>query len=846
MNIFSKTFRMLCTLSVLAALSAPVFVSCDSYDDTAIQEAIKDLQNRVSKLEKQVAENVSALQSMISLGSIAKCEYDAENGKAIITLLDGKTITYNQTIKGTSFITVVEKDGKYWWGLCKDGVTSLLEIDGKNVPVSVTPALKISSENEWLISADGGQTWVHTGIFQNTESEDVVLFRDVRQEGDFLFLTLADGKEIKVAIVGEAIFSASETSLWFTRMAEEKLVSLTMKNVKAFTITEKPEGWKAQVTEEMLSITSPADMTEAQTSGTVKLLAVFTNGANPEIVSIDVQYEPEFTLTADTYGTAKVTVSEHVEEGYAGYLIKAWKESEYTDEAVAAWLNSEGYASTPSTQSGEYTVATLADNFEEGESYVIFAVSYIPPRFITSGEMSYEGADILSVVYSPSGAQLKISDIKYDSAYINGKFEEIGSYFAGISSTENWNNYVRDNFLEQLGYGGMTPMSAPAYTGPAAAFPDGESDNIVLLPSTEYTVWMIPVAESGKYTENDFITKTFTTSAIMADASVAAPACNVTEITTGGFTATVTPASGAYKTYAMIIPATSIPETEEEVVVRLINNHKVTEGAAPLTINTNSFSSDDDVYLIAVSIKENGSYGKIHKEQVKIKALEYSDAVGITSAADTYGVGDVTLTLTFKGEPATITYMVASYTFHTDEMIEEMMALSQYGDVIDKNISTITNGNQLTFTGLEIGTQYTFYAIVKDAAGTPSRMFTKTFLPRIEVDYVTSTQERYTYGMPQISGRWSSARNYNLNVEKPANCTKYWISVCDSDYLLGDIWSNTDKLISLTLHNAEMHTESISGKLYEYLNTATRVYMAWLDDQGEYHAIYEYNIQNDK
>ena len=172
MNIFSKTFRMLCTLSVLAALSAPVFVSCDSYDDTAIQEAIKDLQNRVSKLEKQVAENVSALQSMISLGSIAKCEYDAENGKAIITLLDGKTITYNQTIKGTSLITVVEKDGKYWWGLCKDGVTSLLEIDGKNVPVSVTPALKISSENEWLISADGGQTWVHTGIFQNTESED--------------------------------------------------------------------------------------------------------------------------------------------------------------------------------------------------------------------------------------------------------------------------------------------------------------------------------------------------------------------------------------------------------------------------------------------------------------------------------------------------------------------------------------------------------------------------------------------------------------------------------------------------------------------------------------------------
>lgn len=834
--------------ALVAFISCSTFVSCESYDDTEIQEAIKDLQNRVSKLEKQVAENVSALQSMVSLGSIAKCEYNAETGKAVITLLDGKTITIDQTVKGTSLVTVVEKDGEYWWGLCKDGVTSLLEIDGKNVPVSVTPALKISAENEWMISADGGQTWVHTGIYQNTGSDDanVMLFKDARQEGDYLYLTLADGNEIQIAIVGEAVFSASETSLWFTKPAEEKLISLSMKNVKASTITEKPEGWKAQMIEEMLLITAPADMSEAATSGTVKLLAVFTNGANPEIVSIDVQYEPEFIMTADTYGTVKITVSEHVEEDYGGYLITAWKASEYTDEAAAAWLDAEGYASAPYTESGEYTVADLADNFEDGEAYVIFAVSYIPPRLISSGEMSYKDADIITATYTPNATQLKISDIRYDSAYITGNFKDMGEYFAGISSSDNWNNYVRTNFLDQLGYGGMTPMSAATYEGPAAAFPEGESDNIVLLPSTEYTIWMIQVSESGKYTEEDFMTKTFTTAAIKADETAAAPSCDVTEVTTGGFTATVTPASGAYKTYAMIIPAASIPETDDETVTYLINNNKVTKGSAAMTISTNSFNSDDEVYLIAVSIKEDGSYGKIHKEQVKIKALEYSDAVGIASAADTYGVGDVTLTLTFKGEPATITYMVAAYTFYNDEMIQEMMALSQYGDVKDMSISKLVNGNQLTFKGLEIGTQYTFYAIVKDASGTPSYLFTKTFTPHIEVDYVTSTQENYTYGMPQISGRWPNGRNYALNIEKPENCIKYWISVCDSDYLIGDIWSDTDRLISLTLYNAEEHTESISGKVYEYLNTASRVYMAWLDDNGEYHAIYEYNIQNDK
>lgn len=847
MNAILRTMKTICTILVLAAFSLSAVVSCESYDDSAIQEAIKDLQNRVSALEEQVADNVEALQSMVSAGSIAKCEYDMEKGKVVITLLDGTVIDFDLDVTGSPLVTVVEKDGSYWWAICRDGETVLLEIDGKNVPVSVTPALKISADNEWLISVDGGNTWTHTGIFQNTSSEDagVAFFKDVVLDGDFLYITLADGTQIKVAVVGDAEFSASETSLWFTRAEQEKTVVLTMKNVEAFTITEKPEGWKAQVNEEMLIITSPSDIASAEQAGTIKILSVFTNGAEPAILSVEVQYEPEFTLSADDFGTVKVNVSEHVDEGYAGYLIKAWKEEDFSLEAVTGWLNTEGYALTPATESGEFNVSELAGNYDSEASYVIFATSYIAQRLIVSGEASYAPEDIVTVSYTPSETNIVVSDISYDSAHVKALFVGYDGYYGGIASTSNWNNYVMADFLELLSYGGVVPLTSPMYDGAAECFPDGVK-GVTILPSTEYTLWLLPVSANGRYTAADFILTTFTTSGISADASIAAPDYNVTEVTYGGFTAEVTPAPGAYKTYAAILSASVVPESDEELVNMLLSRNTFSEGNENLTVTTNSFNPDSEVCLVAVSMSKDGGYGAIRKEQVALKQLEYSDAVGISDCTPTYGVGDVTLTLTFFGEPSTITYSVATFSYYSDEQLQKMMAMSQFGDVQDAEISSLTNGNQICLTGLEIGAEYTLYALVKDAEGKPSYLFTKKFIPSISVDYIMSTDEGYSYGMPQISGYWPSSSSYNLTIDMPENCVKYWISLCDAEYLTGDPWTDTDKLITETLYKSEAHTESIKSRKFTYVYKEARLYMAWLDDKGEYHAIYEYNIHNDK
>ena len=63
------------------------------------------------------------------------------------------------------------------------------------------------------------------------------------------------------------------------------------------------------------------------------------------------------------------------------------------------------------------------------------------------------------------------------------------------------------------------------------------------------------------------------------------------------------------------------------------------------------------------------------------------------------------------------------------------------------------------------------------------------------------------------------------------------------EYFTGDPWTDTDKLVTKEFMDVTEHTESESGLRYTYMNETSRIYMAWSDDRGEYHAIYEFDPQ---
>ena len=838
---------------LLLAATLGVFASCsEPFDDTEIWESIEELRAKVTALETAVAENVSAIQSIVSVGSIASWEYDAQTGKAVIKLTDGKTVTIDQTAKGYSLITVEkDEDGNYYWAVCKDGVTVPLEIDGNKVPVTVTPSLKISEDKVWLISVDGGKTWVNTGIAYHEPVADdgkeddekpepepaPVFFQKVEQDGDFLILTLADGTEIKVAIVGEATFAAASDTLWYSRVSMEKWVAVDMVGVKAFTITEKPEGWKARMDEEYLYVTSPDNFAEFASKGTVKVLAVFENVQTPAILSIEVIHEPMFALS---YVNEKVSVvlSGHTGEDFNGYVFGAWKKAEYTEEKAVEWFNTEAGNLVPFEGTESYTPSDIIPDYSSSEDYVVCAAPYLPAMQVSQGMMKYVSADLCKVDVKSAGASWTFSNVTYDGADL--KAEMKAPFFGGFFKLEDWNNYGRDNFLETLKVGGATPYDIKSYNGPANGFPDGEV-NLPIGPATEYVVWYLPEKESGSYAAEDFFTDTFKTPDVTADASIAAPTYVVRDVNTAGFTADVTPAAGAYKTYAAIVKAAVVPESDIEIVRYLVGVNKYSSGQAVNTVSNYSVSSEDEVYLLAVSVTKDGKYGKIVKEKVEIKDLSFTDALGVEVTDIEYGVGDVTLSLSFKGNPESITYFAETDVFYSDEVLERLLALGQYGNA--KNVKVSTLDGKIYLNELTLGAEYTFYAVVLDAEGNSSHLYTTTFVPSISIDYVLSDSADYEYGMPELTGTCKGGSNYTLtlDVEKPAECKKYWLFKGNYEYFTGDIWTDSDKLVTEQFMDVTVHDKSETGLTYSFMNATSRIYMVWLDDKGNYHAIYEYN-----
>ena len=856
-----KFFRTL-----VCSFAAVLAVAC--YDDDRLWDEITDVRNelstlesRIDSLEQVVADNVTALQSMVSVGSIQSWTYNAETGKGVITLIDGSKITISQDIKGYSIITI-EKDetGNYYWALCVDGENLPLMIDNKKVPVSVTPALKISDDNEWLISVDGGQTWVNTGISyyfeepseEDTESPDtpvvpeVAVFESAEVDGDNLILTLVGGTQIKVAIVGEAMFKAAEDALWFSRENLEKSVALETNNVKAFTVTEKPEGWKVSVEESFISVTSPVNLSYYPSEGTVKIFVLFDNGALPEILSLDVAYEPMFTL-ARANGSVTVTLSEQTGEDFTGYVLTSWEKSSYTTDAVVAKLNADYESLTVLSGTKTYTLDEIIENFDKTKEYVVAAVPYLPANQVAQGSMKYNAFDVQSIETIAEESDWTISNLKFDSADLKAVMP-VPQYYGGFSTKELWDSRGKEDYIEILNGESGVLMDVITYEGPANGFPTGEITTEI-EPATEYVIWYVPVdaKDNDLYTENSFVEFTFTTPDVVADASIAAPTYVVSDVTAAGFTADVTPAANVYKTYAAIVKSTVIAEmTDADIVRYLIGANQYSKNSDVNTITKSSFDASDEVYLLAVSVTEDGKYGQLVKEVVALKELVFTDDLGVEVTDVEYdSEGNATLSLSFKGSPVSMTYMAATYTFYTDDVLQSLMAKQQLGDMT-KTVEISKIGGKITITGLEVGQEHTFYAVVSDAEGNFSKIYsTYTFIPTVQVEYVLSDDPDYEYGMPEITGKLTGSsfpKTYTMTVDMPETCKKYWLFCGDSEYFDGDAYLDTDKMVTmgLELSGETAHEESVS-LTYEIRYSIVRIYMVWQDDKGRCHAIYTHN-----
>lgn len=303
-----------------------------SYDDEAIWNEVEQIKDRVETLEKAVIktnEDIVALQTIVAAlqNNLYVVAVNTTTDGYIIEFSDGTTATINNGKDGANgqngtnapIISVKQaEDGNYYWTM--DG--EWLLVDGERIRANgrdgengahgtpgndaIAPQVRINdSTKEWEISTDGGNTWTSTGVVAegkdgangsngsngtNGTNGDSLFKKVDTSNPNYVVITLTDGTELRLARYDEScplflIAGATEV----VKVEYGKSVELVVEesNIADY-VANTPQGWRADYSENVLTITAPAkDLCHYDKQGTIAITVVSHEGKSA-IVKLNV------------------------------------------------------------------------------------------------------------------------------------------------------------------------------------------------------------------------------------------------------------------------------------------------------------------------------------------------------------------------------------------------------------------------------------------------------------------------------------------------------------------------------------------------------------------------------
>ena len=317
----------------ICAVALLTLSGCDKYDDGPLSNRVDNLENRVKSLEeqcKQLNTNVTSIQTLVNA---------MENGDAITSVTPikegDKEVGYTLAFAKSPAISVYhgkdgnmpvigakqDSDGNYYWTVNGEW---LLDDKGEKAPCngssdSVIPEFKIDKDN-WLMSADGGKTWVNLG--KGTADGTNAVFNDIdTSDPEKVIFTLSDGTKFTLPRQSELTIKFDEQTL-----TELKSVSLNSTYNISYVVEGSVVGLKLEVissgnVKAKLNNRNSAKGTISITTGDAideydKVILLATNGKVTVMSSISFGEEDFLQVTSGTtYNVPKAggTVSINLE-----------------------------------------------------------------------------------------------------------------------------------------------------------------------------------------------------------------------------------------------------------------------------------------------------------------------------------------------------------------------------------------------------------------------------------------------------------------------------------------------------------------------------------------------------
>ena len=288
--------------------------------DGAADGKINGLADAIANLKEADEEiNEDLLEAIARIAVVGVAETD---GKVVLTLADETTIELAKPTE--NLVTIVEEDGvKYWAVVGADGTAQSI-----GVPVGTNIKFKVE-ENRLKYSVDGSDKWTLTGaaVANSTYS----LLTDFYQGGEMDWMTMeyiADdyytlvfgGEEFHLPLykVDDSVVTIKAGKTYFT-YGQTFTVPVVVKNMTSAYLMNKPDGWKAKLADNVLTVVAPSQ--EAVESGAADsegevLIHCTTSEGKCKVARLVVSMTPDFVFTVAEDGSVhivnpKVVTSTH-------------------------------------------------------------------------------------------------------------------------------------------------------------------------------------------------------------------------------------------------------------------------------------------------------------------------------------------------------------------------------------------------------------------------------------------------------------------------------------------------------------------------------------------------------
>ena len=701
-------------------------------NDDAIAAAIAEFQKANEALAAADADLLAKLVA-VGVNNVAK----NEAGNVVITFVTGETLEIPTTPQEGLVTVVTDEAGVKYWAVVTDGEPVSLD-----VPVG-HPGLEFKVEDNMLYFSVDGTTWNETGavvsdsewyffsdFYQGSEWDD-----DLWEEVADDYYTLVFGGEeyyLPLYKVDNSVVTIKAGKTYFA-YGESKTIDVAVVDVTSMYVMTKPDGWKAKLDGNKLTVTAPSEANiaseVAEAEGEV-LLHCTTKDGGCKIAKLAVSTTEGFSLTVNADGTftlvnpyATVQVDEMWGDVYGEFnesVIGLATISSFEKDPVAyvnAIVNGEDHRddiafyvsnwkmNTMDWETGEFAIggnyvygkyevdiinSSVADVYNfytygelpRGSQYVVWAA----PVSATDGSPLTD--ELVFGYYTPMDVNMEVAgEASFNEIPVSLTLYGADKFYVGHVAKEycfNWNTEQYDlkeylsMYIGYLKYGvnqiGME-FEAGVHEAVLSELVHEMEEAAPLTPDTEYFGFILPII-SGKaaadYSFDDVFSFDFKTAGLTEGGSIEVEFENESETYTQLSAEIVADgaAMGYYKWYT-----TDEYNALEDVVADLLTGESYMF-AGDFALANQTVNPGDAYVLAALAVDEDGQYGEASAVTLTAPTLTYSETFVATAGEPVFVANGsnwkVTVPVTVEGGEAAKYYYYWNTSVRTEEQLAKL------------------------------------------------------------------------------------------------------------------------------------------------------------------------------